>query len=163
MLRPAILNLVLWFDLLDSSLCYSSPTAAQQPRGLHVDFVNCCCWSSLQQPRKSSRDAAKHFVLASRFGFSLVGGDSSTPLTTAELQPTAIRFFWNPFWYLVSCWRELQQQQRELQQQQFSFLPLLPFPPLPSFPPLSGLPVCPVFVSIPHFPKSILLFRIADF
>jgi len=31
MLRPAPPNLVLWFDLLDSTLCYSSPTSAQQP------------------------------------------------------------------------------------------------------------------------------------
>jgi len=31
MLRPALPNHVLWFDLLFSSSCYSSPTAAQQP------------------------------------------------------------------------------------------------------------------------------------
>jgi len=36
------LNLVRWFDLLYPSFCYSSPTAAQQPRGYLIDFNPAC-------------------------------------------------------------------------------------------------------------------------
>ena len=37
--RPAFLNLLLWFDLLDTSSCYSSTTAAQQPRSRSMRFL----------------------------------------------------------------------------------------------------------------------------
>jgi hypothetical protein len=45
------LILLLWFDLLDSSLCYSSPTAAQQPGRKQIISLRLCVFA-----RENERD-----------------------------------------------------------------------------------------------------------